>query len=62
MFLRAKKVKGNRYYYLVESRRKDGKVAQIIFDYLGNYQRARKRLRSTYPQFLKRLDEMHTAK
>ncbi len=35
MFIRAKKVKGHQYYYLVENSRNSGKHRQRIVDYLG---------------------------
>ena len=34
-FVRTKKIKGNKYYYLVESRRVGGAVVQRVLKYLG---------------------------
>jgi len=36
MYLRAKKVKGKTYYYLVEYSKVNGKIKQKIVAYLGN--------------------------
>lgn len=32
----SKTVKGKQYWYLVESKRIDGKVKQIVLEYIGN--------------------------
>ncbi len=34
-FVRSKKIKGNRYYYLVRNRRVNGKVVQKVLAYYG---------------------------
>lgn len=34
-FLRSKLVKGNEYWYLVENKRVEGKVAQKVLRYIG---------------------------
>ena len=35
MFIRAKKIKGKTYYYLVENKRIEGTVVQRVLKYLG---------------------------
>lgn len=52
MFVRSTKVKGNRYFYLVESERVEGKTypAQRMIEYLGNQDNAIAKLEaSDYP-------------
>jgi len=44
MFIRAKKIDGRTYYYLVEGRREGGKVRQKILKYLGVKQPSREEL------------------
>ncbi|MBN2251816.1 MAG: hypothetical protein JW724_07070 [Candidatus Altiarchaeota archaeon] len=34
-YVRAKKIKGNTYYYLVKTVREKGRVRQVVLDYLG---------------------------
>lgn len=34
-YIRAKKIKGKTYYYLVKSQRVDGRVKQVFVKYLG---------------------------
>lgn len=40
MFIRVRKIKSIRYYYLVENERVEGKYRQRVVEYLGNYNRA----------------------
>ena len=35
VFIRTKKIKGQKYYYLVENRREDGRVVQKVLRYIG---------------------------
>jgi len=35
VFIRTKKIKGQKYYYLVENQRVDGKVVQKVLRYIG---------------------------
>ena len=44
MFVRSKKIKGNQYYYVCESTRKDGKVEQRVRAYLGSYRNAKQQI------------------
>ncbi len=37
MFVRVRKIKSTRYYYLVEDEREKGKHRQRVVEYLGNY-------------------------
>lgn len=39
VFLRSKKVKNKKYYYIVESKIIKGKIKQIVLCYLGNAER-----------------------
>ena len=41
-FIRSKKIKGISYYYLVESKRINGKVRQKVLKYIGNSERLAK--------------------
>ncbi|GEM_PF-6695277 len=65
MFLRAKQVKGNCYYYICETSRENGKVTQKVQNYLGNYQVAKRNLSLLFrdsPLFGKlvnRLEQLH---
>ncbi|MDP2925094.1 MAG: hypothetical protein Q8N99_01855 [Nanoarchaeota archaeon] len=36
VFLRSKRVKGKKYYYIVESKIVKGKIKQFVLCYLGN--------------------------
>ena len=40
----AKTVKGHQYWYIVESRRVDGKVKQVILEYIGNNKKLTERV------------------
>ena len=42
-YVRAKKIKGNTYYYLVKTERINGKVKQTVVDYLGTEKPANKK-------------------
>lgn len=48
MFVRAKKIRGNQYYYVVESARKDGRVEQRVRSYLGSYRTAKQQIKLLY--------------
>lgn len=39
-----KTVKGNKYWYIVESRRIDGKVRQEVIEYIGNQKKLSERV------------------
>jgi len=43
-YLISKKVNGRHYWYIVESRRVDGKVKQIVLEYIGNQKKLSERL------------------
>lgn len=45
-FIRAKKVNGSRYFYLVENSWSDGKVKQQVIQYLGKADTALQKLKS----------------
>jgi hypothetical protein len=52
-FVRSKKIKGNLYYYLVESKRVNGRVMQKVLRYFGSQQPPAKvfaRKKRTKPQ------------
>ncbi len=64
MFVRAKKIKGNQYYYVCESARKNEKVEQIVRAYLGSFKKASQRIKVLYKgdvqlRLLQRLEHLH---
>ena len=65
MFVRSKKIKGNRYYYVCESKREHGKVEQRVKAYLGTYQTAKQQIKLLYrdstlsSKLLNRLETLH---
>ena len=45
-FIRAKKIKGKKYYYIVEGKRdEEGKVKQKVIKYLGNVENILKKFK-----------------
>ena len=68
MFLRVKQIKGNCYYYAVESIRKDKKVEQRVRAYLGSYHKAKQQIKLQFAKdthllkkLCNRLEELHQA-
>lgn len=68
MFLRVKQIKGNCYYYAVESIRKNKKVEQRVFAYLGSYRKAKQQIKLQFAKdsdllkkLCNRLEELHQA-
>jgi hypothetical protein len=65
MFVRSKKIKGNQYYYVVESLRRDGVVEQKVRAYLGSYKNAKQQIKLLYRnsrdfgKLLNRLEELN---
>ena len=46
-YLISKKVKGHHYWYIVESKRIDGKVTQVVLEYIGTQKKLSERLLGT---------------
>lgn len=64
MFVRSKRIKGNQYYYVCESVRKDGKVQQQVRNYLGSYHNAERQLKILYQgdilsRLVQQLNKLH---
>ena len=64
MFVRSKKIKGNQYYDVVESLRRDGVVQQKVRAYLGSYKDAKQQIKLLYrgdvfKKLSQRLEQLH---
>jgi len=52
VYVRVKEIKGNKYYYLVKSKREGSRVRQITLEYLGAEQPDEKVIKSIKRKYI----------